>query len=177
MTKSNSLPSLEELAKQIWMLQDSDSIVDFSGELLRTLIASGAVMTGISVKDQLPKCDLECTSSHMQVSRSVVVFGTSMDGGPTVGLGHVQEDGQWVCYDAAYDFIHIKEVTHWLPIPSRQALDWSRELNAWHAQPFSSEKKASGLTEAERLARWAELCEKGHGATVALEIREVLAKG
>ena len=70
----------------------------------------------ISVKDQLPKTEHECTSRDLMVSNSFYVRGVAADGGEGFGMADYQEDGKWHCYGGDYDFMHVVEVTHYLPI-------------------------------------------------------------
>lgn len=64
---------------------------------------------------------------------------------------------------------------------ANRALDWTGEINSWHSQPFDAptpptQQQGDGSLrrDLELLFRWAELCEKGHGITVASEIRAAM---
>ncbi len=70
----------------------------------------------ISVKDALPEVKHECTSLEMDISDTFFVRGVAVDGGDGIGLGHYAEDGKWHCYGGDYDFMHITEVTHYMPV-------------------------------------------------------------
>lgn len=72
----------------------------------------------ISVDDRLPECRIECTSSGTDVSSTVYLLGDSIGGSPGYGIGHLQSDGKWVCYDGEHDFMCITCVTHWMPLPA-----------------------------------------------------------
>jgi hypothetical protein len=79
---------------------------------------SPAAPQWISVKDRLPECRLECTSSGTDVSNTVYLLGDSIGGSPGYGIGHLQSDGIWVCYDGEHDFMCITCVTHWMAMPA-----------------------------------------------------------
>ncbi|QJD91781.1 hypothetical protein HH213_17815 [Duganella dendranthematis] len=72
-----------------------------------------------SVKDAQPSTGHECTGREMMVSNSFFVRGVTIDGKEGFGMADYQEDGNWKCYGGDYDFMHIAEVTHYLPcLPS-----------------------------------------------------------
>lgn len=87
----------------------------------------------ISINDQLPECDHECTSSCTNISSTVLLFGKSEIGSNGHGFGHYQDDGKWVCYEGEYEQMHIVEVTHWMRLPR------PTDAHSGDAQPFKLE--------------------------------------
>lgn len=78
--------------------------------------AMGAAVQWTSVKDGLPETDNECTARDLNVSATFFVRGIDVTGGQGCGLADYQEDGKWHCYGGDHDFMHIVEVTHYLPV-------------------------------------------------------------
>lgn len=72
-------------------------------------------MEWISVDEQLPQCKHECTQTGMEISNTVVVSDSNNH--PSIGFGHLQDDGNWVVYEGEYDFMMPSHVTHWMPLP------------------------------------------------------------
>lgn len=72
-------------------------------------------MNWISVKDKLPECLHECTSSFTEVSNTVLIA----DSGDmtAIGFGHINEHGVWTVYQGEYDFMNLEDVTHWMELP------------------------------------------------------------
>lgn len=80
----------------------------------------------ISVKDRLPECKHECTSSGTNISNTVLLFGESAAGhSKGHGFGHLQDDGKWICYEGEYDEMNVIEVTHWMNLPTAPTTDRS----------------------------------------------------
>ncbi|WP_281255620.1 DNA translocase FtsK [Pseudomonas fluvialis] len=73
----------------------------------------------ISVTERTPQCHHECTSTHQMVSDTVLVTDSSNP--QSLGLAHLQADGEWNIYDGEYDFMNPESVTHWMPRPADPA--------------------------------------------------------
>jgi hypothetical protein len=86
--------------------------------LLRRRLDPAVAPALISVKDRLPDCSIECTNSGTEVSNTVLLHGECLAGYVGTGFGHLQDDGKWVCYEGLHDFMNVKEVTHWMTLPS-----------------------------------------------------------
>lgn len=72
----------------------------------------------ISVKDRLPICEFEHEELGVMVSQTVNIYGVSVDDNHGQGFGELHGDGRWVCYGGEHDFMNVKEVTHWSPLPA-----------------------------------------------------------
>lgn len=69
----------------------------------------------IKCTDRLPECGHECTTDETLVSDTLLVTD---EGDPSsLGMAHMLEDGTWKLYGGEHDFMHIKTVTHWQPLP------------------------------------------------------------
>lgn len=73
----------------------------------------------IPVTERTPQCRHECTSTHQMVSDTVLVTDSSNP--QSLGLAHLQADGEWNVYDGEYDFMNPQSVTHWMPRPADPA--------------------------------------------------------
>ncbi|EXA70274.1 hypothetical protein J503_0522 [Acinetobacter baumannii 984213] len=51
----------------------------------------------------------------MEISNTVII--SNSDNHPSIGFGHIQDDGVWVVYEGEYDFMNPSKVTHWMPLP------------------------------------------------------------
>ena len=69
----------------------------------------------ISVEDRLPIRRYECFETGNLISRSVLI--TNKNESPSIGVGHVDDNGSWTCYDGEHDFMNVSSVTHWMPLP------------------------------------------------------------
>lgn len=79
----------------------------------------GLFETWIPVTERTPQCRHECTSTHQMVSDTVLVADSSNP--QSLGLAHLQADGEWNVYDGEYDFMNPQSVTHWMPRPADPA--------------------------------------------------------
>ena len=70
-------------------------------------------MNWINVKDELPPCNYEIEDGY--VSQSVIVTDSGYH--PSIGFGHLHEDGKWQIYKGEVDFMNPEEITHWMPLP------------------------------------------------------------
>ncbi|MCY1167800.1 hypothetical protein D9M73_77730 [compost metagenome] len=85
---------------------------EFVSLILASRALPGALpATWISVADNLPICENECTSSGTEISNTVLVYSPLQ-----LGFGHLQDDGKWVIYEGDYDMAPTT-VTHWMSIP------------------------------------------------------------
>ena len=73
----------------------------------------------IPVTERTPQCRHECTSTHQMVSDTVLVTDSSNP--QSLGLAHLQADGEWNVYEGEYDFMNPESVTHWMPRPADPA--------------------------------------------------------
>lgn len=71
-----------------------------------------AVPEWISVNNRLPECMHECTASGLEISDTVLVSNSKDN--PSIGFGHLREDGNWVVYEGEHDFMNPQKVTHWM---------------------------------------------------------------
>lgn len=72
-------------------------------------------MSWISIKNKLPCCNYECTTTGLMISDVVLI--SDCDDYPSCGFGHMNENGVWFCYDGEHDFMLVGRVTHWQPLP------------------------------------------------------------
>lgn len=93
--------------------QKASKIIAAARALLSQQVEAANAAQWVSVKDRLPDCTIECTSSWTEVSKTVQLFGKCVDGHNGQGFGHLQDDGKWICYGGEYDFMDVVEVTHW----------------------------------------------------------------
>ena len=88
-------------------------------EMIAMAIAEEREASGwISVKDRLPICEFEHEELGVMVSQTVNIYGVSVDDNHGQGFGELHGDGRWVCYGGEHDFMNVKEVTHWSPLPA-----------------------------------------------------------
>lgn len=115
------LADLHKNTGAIQTLEDSlkDSIFLTVRDALELAIAEEREASGwISVKDRLPICEFEHEELGVMVSQTVNIYGVSVDDNHGQGFGELHGDGRWVCYGGEHDFMNVKEVTHWSPLPA-----------------------------------------------------------
>lgn len=115
-----------------WVIEDADL-----HPMARWFLAAPAQKEGaapvdgkwISVDERMPKCEHECTGSGTDISQTVLIANGPLE----FGMGHLQDDGKWVCYGGDHDFMYVDPVTHWLPLP-RAPSNWKHAPAAPHQE-------------------------------------------
>ena len=92
------------------------------------------IIEWIPVEWNTPETPNECTTSGTNVSATVMITGTDVSGfSGGIGFGHYQDNGEWVSYEAEYDFMMMQKVTHWARMP---ALPSNAEIRGGEAVPL-----------------------------------------
>lgn len=77
------------------------------------------IIEWVPVEWNTPETPHECTTSGTNVSATVMICGTDVAGENNgIGFGHYQDNGNWVSYEAEYDFMMVQKVTHWARMPT-----------------------------------------------------------
>lgn len=78
-------------------------------------------MNWIDVTKQKPVCNYECHETGLTISDVVLV--SDIGSHPSFGMGHINEYGEWNCYNGEHDFMNVLNVTHWMPLPAPPSND------------------------------------------------------